>query len=67
MGDVGVLAGLAETCALGTTQPLSGVCSSLGAKANLSMVVQPHALRESSKVRVSARRVLCSLGCWGFL
>lgn len=42
MGEVGVLAGLAETCALGTTQPLRGVCSSLGAKANLSMVVQPH-------------------------
>lgn len=36
-GEVGVLAGLAVMCALGTTQPPSGACSSLTVGANLSM------------------------------
>ena len=38
-GEVGVLAGLAVMCALGTTQPLSGACSSLPVGANRSIVV----------------------------
>lgn len=41
MGDVGVRAGLVETCALGTTQALREACRSLGAQGNLSIVVEP--------------------------
>lgn len=66
MGEVGVLAGLAETCALGSTQPLRGAGSSLLAEANLSMAVEPSSSCPA-KFCTSARRVLCSLGCWGFL
>lgn len=67
MGEVGVRAGLAETCALGTSQPLRGARSSLVAQANLSMVVEPSSSWSPAKFRVSVRCVLCSLGCWGFL
>lgn len=36
-GEVGVLAGLAEMCALGTSQHLRGACSSLTVGTSLSM------------------------------
>ena len=41
IGEVGVLAGLAEMRALGTTQPPGGAFSSLTAGANLSMLAGP--------------------------
>lgn len=57
MGD---LAGLAEMCALGTTQALSGACSSLMAGPNLMLPG-----RAPSPVRPVPRSVLCSLGWAG--
>lgn len=60
VGEVGVLAGLADMCALGTTQPLRGACSSLMAGASL-MVAGPSSLRPA-RFPVSAWFVLCSLG-----
>lgn len=60
VGEVGVLAGLAYMCALGTTQPLRGACSSLMAGTSL-MVAGPSSLRPA-RFPVSARFVLCSLG-----
>lgn len=54
-GEVGVLAGLAEMCALGTTQPFRGACSSLTAGPNL-MVAGP-----SSRSREFWVCLLCPL------
>lgn len=62
--EVGVLAGLAEMCALGTTQPRRGACSSLMAGASL-MVVGPSCLSPARYAPCVPSCVLC-LGIGAF-
>lgn len=62
--EVGVLAGLAEICTLGTTQPPRGACSSLMEGASL-MVVEPSSLSPARYAPCVPSCVLC-LGIGAF-